>query len=288
MDEVRAIVRAKEEWDIKAVTAMGAFAATAITALTAQNTEGVHGVVPVEPAFIAQQIEVVLTDIGADSLKTGMLHSAEVITTVAASFGKDARGVPLVVDPVMISKSGHALLTPDAIDALKKLLFPLALVVTPNIHEAQQLSGLAIENLADARRAALAVAATALLAVFGAHAGSLGGYFVGDDFAFVGRYAGFPFVKYFSVWNEPNLNYEWGNFDPDPARYGAMLKAAYPSIKAADPAAVVVTGGLSPTGDGTSGPYLGDLYYLNRLADLLFVLARHEEAGFTPARGSGD
>ena len=68
--------------DIKAVTAMGGFAATAITALTAQNTLGVHGVVPVDPAFIAQQIEVVLTDIGADALKTGMLHSAEVIDTV--------------------------------------------------------------------------------------------------------------------------------------------------------------------------------------------------------------
>ena len=86
--------------DIKAVTAMNGFAATAITALTAQNTEGVHGVVAVEPAFIAQQIEVVLTDIGADALKTGMLHSAEVIGVVASSLKKHAPGVPLVVDPV--------------------------------------------------------------------------------------------------------------------------------------------------------------------------------------------
>ena len=85
--------------DIKAVTAMNGFAATAITALTAQNTEGVHGVVPIDPAFIAQQIEVVLTDIGADALKTGMLHSAEVIETVAASLARHAPGVPLVVDP---------------------------------------------------------------------------------------------------------------------------------------------------------------------------------------------
>ena len=76
--------------DIKAVTAMAGFAATAITALTAQNTEGVHGVVAVEPTFIAQQIEVVLTDIGADALKTGMLHSAEVIATVVASFASIA------------------------------------------------------------------------------------------------------------------------------------------------------------------------------------------------------
>ena len=85
--------------DIKAVTAMGGFAATAITALTAQNTLGVHGVVPVDPAFIAQQIEVVLTDIGADALKTGMLHSAEVIDTVVASLKKHAPDAPLVVDP---------------------------------------------------------------------------------------------------------------------------------------------------------------------------------------------
>ena len=77
--------------DIKAVTAMGGFAATAITALTAQNTEGVHGVVPVDPAFIAQQIEVVLTDIGADALKTGMLHSAEVIDTVVAVAARSMR-----------------------------------------------------------------------------------------------------------------------------------------------------------------------------------------------------
>src|SRR5882724_2158876 len=85
--------------DIKAVTAMGAFAATAITALTAQNTEGVHGVMTVEPAFIAQQIEVVLTDIGADALKTGMLHIAEVIATVASSVSKHAAVLPLVVEP---------------------------------------------------------------------------------------------------------------------------------------------------------------------------------------------
>ena len=96
--------------DIKAVTAMGAFAATAITALTAQNTEGVHGVMAVEPAFIAQQIEVVLGDIGADALKTGMLHSAEVIGTVVAALKKHAPGVPLVVDPVMVAKGGHRLL----------------------------------------------------------------------------------------------------------------------------------------------------------------------------------
>ncbi|TAJ34885.1 MAG: bifunctional hydroxymethylpyrimidine kinase/phosphomethylpyrimidine kinase, partial [Reyranella sp.] len=115
--------------DIKAVTAMNAFAATAITALTAQNTEGVHGVVAVEPAFIAQQIEVVLSDIGADALKTGMLHSAEVIGVVAAGLKKHASGVPLVVDPVMVAKGGHRLLLSDAETALRDVLLPMATLI---------------------------------------------------------------------------------------------------------------------------------------------------------------
>ena len=140
--------------DIKAVTAMGAFAATAITALTAQNTEGVHGVVAVEPAFIAQQIEVVLSDIGADALKTGMLHSAEVIGTVASSLKKHAPGVPLVVDPVMIAKGGHRLLLSEAEAALRDTLLPMAALVTPNLPEAAVLSGFPVRVEADMRRAA--------------------------------------------------------------------------------------------------------------------------------------
>jgi hydroxymethylpyrimidine/phosphomethylpyrimidine kinase len=140
--------------DIKAVTAMAGFAATAITALTAQNTEGVHGVVPVEPAFIAQQIEVVLSDIGADALKTGMLHSAEVIETVAAAFRKHAPGTPLVVDPVMIAKGGHRLLLGDAEAALRDRLLPMAALLTPNLPEAEVLAGFPVRSEADMRRAA--------------------------------------------------------------------------------------------------------------------------------------
>ena len=140
--------------DIKAVTAMAGFAATAITALTAQNTEGVHGVVPVEPAFIAQQIEVVLSDIGADALKTGMLHSAEVIETVAAAFTKHAPGTPLVVDPVMIAKGGHRLLLGDAEAALRDRLLPMAALLTPNLPEAEALAGFPVRTEADMRRAA--------------------------------------------------------------------------------------------------------------------------------------
>ena len=161
--------------DIKAVTAMGAFAATAITALTAQNTEGVHGVVPVEPAFIAQQIEVVLTDIGADALKTGMLHSAEVIGTVAASLARHAPGVPLVVDPVMVAKGGHRLLLTEAEAALRDTLLPMAAVVTPNLPEAEVLVGFPVRTVSDMRRAAEALAAKGAAAVL-----LKGGHLEGD------------------------------------------------------------------------------------------------------------
>jgi len=140
--------------DIKAVTAMNGFAATAITALTAQNTKGVHGVVPVDAAFIAQQIEVVLTDIGADALKTGMLHSAEVITIVAATLRKHAPGVPLVVDPVMVAKGGHRLLQSEAEAALRETLLPMAMLLTPNLPEAEVLVGFPVRVEADMKRAA--------------------------------------------------------------------------------------------------------------------------------------
>ena len=95
--------------DIKSVSALGVFASTAITALTAQNTQGVHGVMPVPVEFIDQQMNVVLTDIGADCIKTGMLHDSAVIETVVAALERDAPDTPLVVDPVMVAKGGAAL-----------------------------------------------------------------------------------------------------------------------------------------------------------------------------------
>ena len=139
--------------DIKAVTMLGGFAATAITALTAQNTRGVHGIFPVEPGFIAQQMHVVLEDIGADAIKTGMLHSPEVIETVVRQVEKNARGVPLVVDPVMVAKGGARLLESSAESALKLRLLPMAAVVTPNIPEAEVLTGLTISTVEDMTRA---------------------------------------------------------------------------------------------------------------------------------------
>ena len=126
--------------DIKSVTMLGAFAATAITALTAQNTLGVHGVLPIDPAFIRQQMEVVLDDIGADAVKTGMLHDAAVIETVAAVLAERAPGVPLVLDPVMVAKGGAPLSRPTR-STLKRRLLPRAAVrnEAPNLPEAEDI-----------------------------------------------------------------------------------------------------------------------------------------------------
>ncbi|MEK9662476.1 MAG: bifunctional hydroxymethylpyrimidine kinase/phosphomethylpyrimidine kinase, partial [Alphaproteobacteria bacterium] len=132
--------------DIKAVTALGGFAATAITALTAQNTRGVHGVLPIDPAFVVQQMRVVLDDIGADCLKTGMLHSPEIIDAVADAIEELAADVPLVVDPVMVAKGGARLLDDSAHDALVRRLLPLASVLTPNAPEAEALTGIAVTD----------------------------------------------------------------------------------------------------------------------------------------------
>lgn len=127
--------------DIKSVTALGGFAMTAITALTAQNTRGVHGIHEVPADFIAQQIRVVLEDLGADCIKIGMLHRPDVIETVIDALTKYAPDVPVVVDPVMIAKGGHSLLEDAAQDALRNQLLPMAYVVTPNLPEAEVLIG---------------------------------------------------------------------------------------------------------------------------------------------------
>ncbi len=139
--------------DIKTVSALGGYAMTAITALTAQNTLGVFGIHPVPETFIAQQIDLCLSDIGADAIKTGMLHSASVIETVVKAL--PTHPTPLVVDPVMVAKGGAPLLEAAALDALKTLLIPAASIITPNLPEAELLLGHAIgESIADMTRAA--------------------------------------------------------------------------------------------------------------------------------------
>ncbi len=139
--------------DIKSISANGVFAMSVVTAVTAQNTEEVTDVFELPTSIIAAQIDVVFDDFDVAAVKTGMLSSTAIVETVAKLL-RPQNVTNFVVDPVMISKTGRALLKPEAIDAMKKQLVPLALLVTPNIHEAQQLSGIEIKILADARRAA--------------------------------------------------------------------------------------------------------------------------------------
>ena len=127
--------------DLKTMQELGVFGMSAITAATAQNSLGVQGVWPLPPEAVAAQIDSVLGDIGADAAKTGMLHDAAVIGAVADALKR--RPVPsLIVDPVMIAKSGDRLLREDAADALKRLLLPMAELITPNIPEACALLGI--------------------------------------------------------------------------------------------------------------------------------------------------
>ncbi|MBL8251418.1 MAG: bifunctional hydroxymethylpyrimidine kinase/phosphomethylpyrimidine kinase [Candidatus Competibacter sp.] len=140
--------------DLKTVTALGGYAATAITALTAQNTQGVFGIIGVEPSFIVQQMRLVLEDIGADCVKTGMLHNAAVIDAVAEALEDAAANIPVVVDPVMYAKGGDSLLDPAARETLIQRLLPKAALITPNVREAESLSGLTIRQAEDLELAA--------------------------------------------------------------------------------------------------------------------------------------
>ena len=148
--------------DLKTFSALGCFGMSAITALTAQNTRVVTGIFPVPPEFIGQQIDAVMDDIGVDTVKIGMLHSPEVIEIVAQKL-TDWKCPNIVVDPVMISKSGDKLLQDDAVQALKEGLLPLATLITPNLPEASVLLGRPVENREDMAQAARAVARLAFL-----------------------------------------------------------------------------------------------------------------------------
>jgi hydroxymethylpyrimidine/phosphomethylpyrimidine kinase len=152
--------------DLKAIARCGGHGMSAVTALTAQSTLGVTGIVETGPGFVLEQIRTVLDDIGADAAKTGMLFSAPVIEAVAE--GLAGRGLPLVVDPVMVASSGSRLLRPDAVAALVALIFPLATVVTPNLLEAQALTGLDTEARAILAERLVAMGASAAL-VTGGH-----------------------------------------------------------------------------------------------------------------------
>jgi hydroxymethylpyrimidine kinase/phosphomethylpyrimidine kinase/thiamine-phosphate diphosphorylase len=139
--------------DLKTATLLGSFGMSAITALTAQNTLGVTGIHAAPPEFIGAQIEAVLNDIGADMIKVGMLFSPEIIRLVADNLRRYA--IPAVVDPVMIAKGGAPLLRQEAVTALREELLPLAYLITPNLPEAEVLTGLSIRTENDMEKAAL-------------------------------------------------------------------------------------------------------------------------------------
>jgi hydroxymethylpyrimidine/phosphomethylpyrimidine kinase len=134
--------------DLKTFAALGAYGVSVITAITAQNTVGVRAVQEVDPDVIAAQLDAVADDFSIAALKTGMLSSVAIIETVVAGIKRHALR-PLVVDPVMIAKSGDRLLREDAVETLRRTLLPLARVVTPNIPEAEVLTGRSINTRAD-------------------------------------------------------------------------------------------------------------------------------------------
>lgn len=131
--------------DLKTFTALGVFGTTAITSITSQNTLGVHAMRDLPPDTIRSQIAAVMDDLKPAAVKTGMLSSAAIIEAVAEELRRyDVKNY--VLDPVMVSESGHALLQPDAVNVLVKSLLPMALIATPNRYEAEALTGLTVEN----------------------------------------------------------------------------------------------------------------------------------------------
>lgn len=160
--------------DIKTITALGGYAMTALTALTAQDTRGVHGVHPVPPEFLRRQIRVVMDDLGADALKTGMLHDAATIECVVELADGAGRGLPLVVDPVMVAQSGDRLLDEGAVARMIDDLLPRAALITPNLPEAEVLLGRTIPD-----EAAMTEAASALHGMTGSAVLLKGGHLTG-------------------------------------------------------------------------------------------------------------
>ena len=139
--------------DLKTFSAFRVFGMSVITAVTAQNSLGVQGVFNLPPEFVSRQIDSVLSDLGADAIKIGMLSTAPIIAAVAERLRAHARE-KLVLDPVMIAKAGDALLPPEARTVLIKELLPLALIVTPNLHEAGALAGMSVATESDMEEAA--------------------------------------------------------------------------------------------------------------------------------------
>jgi hydroxymethylpyrimidine/phosphomethylpyrimidine kinase len=160
--------------DLKTFSALGVFGMTAITAVTVQNTKGVAGFEALSPWLVGEQIRAVATDIGVDAAKTGMLANAGIVEAVADAVAETGIG-NLVVDPVLVSKHGHALLADDAVEAVRTRILPLAALVTPNLLEAAALTGLPVSGRQDMR------AAAERMLGFGPHAVLVKGGHLEDD-----------------------------------------------------------------------------------------------------------
>ena len=242
--------------DLKAFARCGAHGMSAIVALTAQNTLGVTAVAELPPDFVRAQIDAVLDDIGADAAKTGMLFSAPLIEAVAAALAP--RRLPLVVDPVMVASSGSRLLREDAVATLTGRIFPLATVVTPNLPEAQALTGLATEDRALLAERLAAMGARAVLVTGGHGAEAVDHLFDGS------RHIRIPVSRY-------AIAATHGAGCTHSAALAAGLAAGLPLIEAAQQAAEVaadaVAHGLAGLGGG-DGP----------------VHVLHREAAYHPAR----
>ncbi|MCD6558498.1 MAG: bifunctional hydroxymethylpyrimidine kinase/phosphomethylpyrimidine kinase [Palaeococcus sp.] len=183
------------EADLKTFASFGVHGLVAITSVTAQNTREVRAIYDISPDVVAKQIEAVADDIGVDAAKTGMLSNAEIIKAVAKTVEK--YGFPLVVDPVMIAKSGAPLLREDAVEALIEYILPIATLVTPNIPEAEKLSGIEIKCREDAKRAAKIIVKELGAGAVIVKGGHLKGHEAIDVLYYNGKFREYraPFVK---------------------------------------------------------------------------------------------
>lgn len=161
--------------DLKTISALGCYGMSVITALTAQNTVAVTGIYPVDADFVGKQIDAVICDIGVDAVKIGMLHSPEVIKVIAKKL-QEYKIKKIVLDPVMVAKSGDKLLQDDAINALKEKLIPLAAIITPNLPEAEVLIDHKLNDKEDVELAAKKLLDCNNQAIL-----IKGGHFVGDE-----------------------------------------------------------------------------------------------------------
>ena len=185
--------------DIKTMTANGVYAMSAITALTAQNTTGVTGIMEVTPDFLAKQLDAVFTDIFPDAVKTGMVASAELIEVIAEEL-KSYNAKNIVIDPVMVATSGAKLISDGAIETLKGRLLPLATLITPNIPEAEVLSGMAVSSEDD-----MVAAAKCIYEKYGCAVLCKGGHQINDANDLLYRDGGYVWFKGRRI-NNPNTH----------------------------------------------------------------------------------